>query len=156
MVKYKICYANAKGGIYIFDIFLKYKEKILYVFFGGVTTIVNIVTYSLLTRMVHINNMVSNVLAWIITVLVAYITNKLYVFCSKSLNLMVVLRELTSFLVCRLVTLVIDMVIMYIFINILKINDIITKVISNVVVIIANYIFSKLVIFKKEDRRSEV
>lgn len=136
---------------------MKHKEKIAYVFWGGVTTVINIGTYSLFARIVHLNTMVSNVLAWIITILVAYITNKLYVFNSKSFDMKVVIREFVSFLVCRLASLVLDMAIMYTFINIFKFNDIMVKTASNVVVIIVNYILSKLVIFRqREEEGSEV
>ncbi|MDP4176988.1 MAG: GtrA family protein [Bacillota bacterium] len=136
--------------IKIFDLFLKHKEKIAYVFWGGVTTLVNIGTYYIFAHILHIGTMISTTIAWILAILVAYITNKLYVFNSKSFNANIVIREFISFVICRLLTWGIDLATMYIFVNILKFNDMIIKTLSNVVVIIINYILSKLVIFKNQ------
>lgn len=137
--------------IKIFDLFKKYKEQIAYVFWGGVTTLVNIATFYIVAHILHIGTMISTTIAWILAILVAYITNKLYVFNSKSFNANIVIREFISYVICRLLTLGIDLAIMYIFIDKLKFNDMIIKTLSNVVVIIINYILSKLVIFKKQE-----
>ena len=128
------------------DLFLKYKEVIMYLIFGVLTTLVNIVSFYLLSDIIKLDWSISNVIAWIISVLFAYFTNKKYVFESDTKD---VLKEFTSFIICRIISLGIDMVVMYLFIDILNINNLISKVVANIIVVIANYIFSKFLIFKK-------
>lgn len=137
------------------------KEKILgllkqnrmlisYGIFGVLTTLINIGVYTVSYNKLGISNVVSNIIAWIAGVLFAFITNKIWVFESKSLDLQVLLREFMSFVGCRLVTGVMDLAIMYVSVDIMDWNSTAMKCISNVLVIILNYIFSKLVIFRKE------
>ncbi len=133
------------------SLYKKYKEIINYLIFGGLTTLVSIVTYALFTKLFLINYLISNVLSWIIAVLFAFITNKLFVFESKSKDKKLVTKEMTNFFFFRIVSLGIEMVIMYIFVDLLSINDLITKVIAQVIVILSNYIFSKVFVFKKSN-----
>jgi putative flippase GtrA len=127
-------------------------ETFLYLFFGGCTTLVNILCYSLFTKIIGINYLISNVIAWIIAVSFAYITNKLFVFNSKTNEVSSILIEILSFFTFRLLTGIMDMGIMWVSIDILHFNDLVMKVISNIIVIIMNYIFSKLFIFKKNKK----
>ena len=127
----------------------KYKSLIAYGVFGVLTTLVNIITYNYCYNHLGINNTVSNVLAWILAVAFAYITNKMWVFESKSWQWSVLKREVSAFVSCRLATGVMDIVIMFICVDILKWHAMFMKLLSNVLVIILNYIFSKLIIFKK-------
>ena len=131
------------------ELFFKYKEAILYIFFGGITTLVNIVVYWVMANPLGIDYMISNVAAWVISVLVAFVTNKLFVFESKDFAAKLLLKELALFVGARLFSGALDMGIMYLGIDILKANDLLIKIISNVIVIIVNYILSKLIIFKK-------
>lgn len=124
--------------------FNKSYEVLSYLFFGGCTTLVNIVSFWIL-RVLKMGVYASNTIAWVLSVLFAFITNKLFVFESKG-NL---LKEGLSFFGFRLLSLLFDMGIMYLFIDVLNINDILSKVISNIFVIIINYVFSKIFIFKK-------
>lgn len=126
----------------------KYREVLLYLFFGGCTTLVNIVSFFLL-RLFNLSLYPSNVLAWLLAVLFAYLTNKLFVFESKGKSKKEVTKECLSFFGFRLLSLVFDMGIMYLLINILSWNELLAKVLSNIFVIIVNYLFSKLFIFKK-------
>lgn len=128
----------------------KYKELIMYGIFGVLTTVINIVTYTILYNQLGVSNVVSNVIAWILSVLFAYVTNKIWVFESKSVELKVLLYEMGSFFGCRLATGLLDLAIMYVTVDVLTRNSTLMKCISNVIVIVANYIFSKLVIFKKK------
>ncbi len=132
------------------ELYRKYKETILYLVFGGLTTLINIVTYWLLTKPLGIDFMVSNAIAWAVSVLFAFVTNKLFVFESKGLNAALVVKELVLFVGARLFSGALDMGIMYLFIDILHFNDLLIKVLSNVIVIIVNYVLSKLIIFKKK------
>ena len=126
----------------------KYKESLLYLFFGGLTTLVNIITFMIL-RKLNIDLYVSNVGAWILAVLFAYITNKLYVFESKGKGFINTMKECISFFGFRVLSLLIDMGIIYLMIDLCNINELLSKIVSNVVVIVVNYFFSKIFIFKK-------
>ena len=129
------------------NLYKKYKEIINYLIFGGLTTVVSIVTYALFAKVFYIDYLISNVLSWVLAVLFAYITNKIFVFESKSKKNV---KEITSFFFFRIISLVIEMIILYIFVDMLHIDDLITKIIAQVIVIVANYVFSKVFVFKKD------
>ena len=129
----------------------KYKAPVLYLFFGGVTTVINILVYNLLYYAAGAGNDLSNIISWIVTVAVAYITNKLWVFESRGTEKKTLLREITSFFGCRAATGVMDFAIMHIGVDMLSYPAFLLKIISNIIVIILNYVASKLIIFKKGD-----
>ena len=131
-------------------LFAKYKQTILYLIFGVLSTIVNILTYAFCTRNLNIEFLISNWIAWIVAVLFAYITNKFFVFESKKINIKFLIKELSSFISCRLLSGIIEMILMYTMISLMSLNDFIVKIITNVVVVILNFIFSKLIIFKNK------
>lgn len=135
------------------EVYLKYKEIINYLIFGVLTTAVNIVTYAIFARLFHVDEVVSNIIAQIISILFAYVTNKIYVFESKSTKLKDILREMISFFGCRIFTAVLDTLLFSFMIKILFMNDLIAKCITQVVVIVLNYVFSKLIIFRKKDKK---
>lgn len=128
----------------------KYKEVFLYVIFGVFTTICNIVVYYLCTRIFYINEYSSNIIAWIISVLFAYITNKIFIFKNKEKKFPHLLKESLSFFFFRLISLIIDMASMYLLISFVLLNDLVAKIITNIIVIILNYIFSKFFVFQKK------
>lgn len=130
----------------------KNKEIIMYLIFGVLTTLVNIGTYTISTRIFQIDVYPSNVIAWIFSVLFAYLTNRKYVFNSKANGIKEISKEIFSFYICRVATFLIDMLIMYLMVDMMKIDDLVSKVVVNVVVIILNYIFSKLIIFRKNTK----
>jgi len=127
----------------------KYREVIMYLIFGVLTTLVNILSYIAFTRIFKVDVYVSNVIAWILSVLFAYVTNRKYVFNSKTKTIRATLKEMLSFYTCRLITFGVDMVLMYVMIDLMTINDMVSKVVVSFIIIILNYIFSKLIIFKK-------
>lgn len=132
------------------ELLIKYKEIISYLVFGGLTTIVSLGVYYILTNTIlnpynNIELQISNIVSWIISVTFAYITNKKYVFKSKDRKI----KEMISFYTSRLVTLFIDMIIMFIFVSILNFDDTIIKIISQIIIIILNYILSKFLVFKE-------
>lgn len=137
------------------ELYNKYKEILMYLIFGVLTTVVNIVSYFLLARILHIDTVVSTVIALILSILFAYITNKIFVFESKTNTAKELLKEIISFFGCRAFTGILDVAFMYITVDVFNLNDMIMKIISNIVVIIVNYIFSKLIIFKKDKRKAE-
>ena len=131
------------------NLYKKNKEIINYLIFGGLTTLVSILTYALFAKIFLINYLISNVLSWIIAVMFAFITNKLYVFESKSKDKKIVFKEITNFFFFRIVSLIIEMIIMYVFVDLLSIDDLITKIIAQIIFILFNYFFSKVFVFKK-------
>lgn len=134
----------------ILKLYQRYRSFVLYVFFGVCTTIINIAAYTLCARVFDLGTVPANVVAWILAVTAAYITNKIWVFESKAWTTKTVIYEIMTFAACRIATGVMDLVIMYVSVDLLGCNDIIMKVISNALVIILNFVFSKLVIFKRK------
>ena len=132
------------------DWYRSHQEGMRYLIFGALTTLVNIVAYSILYYVFHINNATSNIIAWIIGATFAYITNKLYVFNSKVNTKIELLKEILYFYGCRLLTLVIDEAIMIVTVDKFGWNALLMKIIANIIVIILNFIFSKILIFKKK------
>lgn len=132
------------------DLWGKYKTIILYLIFGVGTTLTNIVTFYLCTRCFKLNTIGSTVVAWIVSVFFAYVTNRKWVFESKENTRVGIINEIVAFFSCRLVTGIMDVVIMFLLVDVLKFNDMLIKVFSNILVIILNYIASKLLIFKKK------
>lgn len=132
-------------------LYLKYKEIINYFIFGILTTIVSLLTYYILVfTILNPNNAIelqmANIISWITCVTFAYITNRKYVFNSKDKK---ITKEIIKFYSSRLTTLFLDMMIMYIFVTKLQFNDKIIKVIVQILIIILNYILSKILVFKK-------
>ena len=131
------------------ELYLKYKEVINYLFFGGCTFLVSVVSFYLFNKVLFLNEHFSNVLSWILAVLFAYVTNKTCVFESKTTNKKELLKEISSFFTARLLTLGIEELILLIFVNIFKFDAMIVKIFAQVIVILANYVLSKLFVFKK-------
>ena len=131
------------------ELFKKHKDIISYLFFGVLTTAVNVVTYWLCHGLGSVPNVPSTVIAWVAAVAFAFITNKLFVFESKSWAPSVALKEAASFTLCRVGTGVIEVGMMYVFVDLLTFNGTVMKLITNFIVIVLNYVFSKLIIFKK-------
>ena len=134
------------------ELYLKYKEIINYLIFGVLTTIVSVVTYYICVYTIlapdnAVQLQIANVISWIISVAFAYITNRKFVFESKEKNK---IKEASKFVTSRIATLLMDMAIMYVGVTVLRFNDKIMKLISQVVVIVMNYILSKILVFKKE------
>lgn len=126
----------------------KYRSAILYVIFGGFTTLINIIVYYFSSYVGGFDTVSSNIIAWILSVLFAYITNRKWVFESQNDTKKGVMKEISSFFGCRLATGVLDVLIMFISVDILNLNGMLMKCFSNILVIIINYIASKFMIFK--------
>ena len=134
----------------IADWYRKHQEGMRYLIFGALTTIVNIIAYYIFYYIFHIDNAISNVIAWIVAATFAYITNKYYVFNSKVNTKKELLKEIVYFYGCRLLTLIFDEGIMIFTVDKLGWNALLMKIVSNIIVIILNFIFSKILIFKKK------
>lgn len=133
----------------------KYDEIINYLIFGALTTVVTIITYAIFTNTflsakTALDIQIANVLSWIIAVTFAYLTNRKFVFKSKAQGTKRA-KEIINFFLARISSLIIEMLFMYVTVTLLSYNDLICKVIAQVIVIVFNYICSKLIIFKKEE-----
>ena len=131
------------------ELIIKNKEIIKYLIFGILTTLVNILCFYILDK-INIDIYINNTISWIVSVIFAFITNKLYVFESKSLDIKTIFKEGTSFLGARIFSYFVDMGTIYLLFDGLRINKLISKIVSNIIVIIINYIFSKFIFKKKE------
>lgn len=135
----------------LIDLYKKYSEIINYLIVGVLTTLVSIIIYWVFTKLFHVNYMISNIISWIGSVSFAYITNKKFVFKSKCDSEKDVFIEVYQFFKYRVFSLVIDIFLMYLFVEVFNIDDMIAKVIVQFIVIALNYIFSKLFVFKKKE-----
>lgn len=136
----------------LWEFYLKHKEGINYLIFGFLTTILSLMTYYLLTYTVLDPNdflklQIANVISWILGFLFAYVTNRKFVFQSKNKQ---VTGEFLKFLSSRIFTLFLDMGIMYIFVSLMHFDNRLIKLISQGVVIVGNYLLSKLIVFDKK------
>lgn len=133
-------------------------EVIRYLFFGGLTTVVSLVTYALAVYLIaegmepsQMQVQISNVISWVFAVSFAYITNKLFVFNSKSADIKTVMREMVSFVSARVFSLGVEAGWLWISVEIMTMNNMLAKFIGQFVVVVINYFFSKLFIFKKSN-----
>ena len=129
----------------------KYKEMLLYLFFGGLSFIVSIATYALFNVGMNINELIANVLSWIITVMFAFLTNRVWVFQSPTNGVAEFVKQMFVFYSGRVITLVVEEVILLVFITWLGFNSMLVKVVAQVIVILLNYVISKLVVFRKKE-----
>ena len=143
------------------ELYLKYKEIINYLIFGVLTTVVSLATkYLLLFTILDAANafelQVAVVISWIAACLFAYITNRIWVFESKSKE---VLKEIFKFFTARLATLGLEMLIMFIFVTALGLNSnmwvVFWTIVSQVAIIISNYVLSKLIVFKNKEKKEK-
>ncbi len=135
----------------IISLYKKYKEIINYLIVGGFTTIVSMgifygSTLTFLDGNDAIELQIANVLAWIGSVTFAYITNRIFVFESKNPN---IFKEVISFVSSRVVTLLMDMGTMFVLSTLLHINYNFSKIVASVLVVVGNYVISKIFVFKK-------
>jgi putative flippase GtrA len=130
-------------------LYLRHKTLVDYVFFGGLTTAVNYAVYFSLTRLVAMNYMAANAIAWVAAVAFAFVVNKKYVFNSQATGLVPVLREVLLFVAARFSSLGIESGLLYLLVGLARLNDAIVKVVVGFVVVLANYAFSKLIVFRK-------
>ena len=135
-------------------LYLEYKEIINYLIFGVLSTVVNFASYFIFAKLFHIDEVVSSGLSWFCAVLFAYITNKIFVFESKTKTVKAFIKEMMSFFACRVLSgILCDVGTFALMVKVLNINDIIAKIVTQIMVVILNYVLSKLVIFKKKSEK---
>ncbi|MDD6095468.1 MAG: GtrA family protein [Clostridia bacterium] len=138
------------------ELIKKYKEVLMYLIFGGATTFVNWLVYVVMVKAVTDNLTVANAVAWVIAVSFAFVTNKLFVFESKSWKVGTAISEFVKFIAARVATGVIDIFLPSLLFSagldgtVLGIEGAVAKAIASIVVIILNYVFSKLIVFRKK------
>ena len=132
------------------ELFIKYKSFIFYAIFGVLTTVINIAVYWLCRNVLGLANVPGTVIAWVAAVLFAFITNKLFVFDSKDMSMRVFFSEMIRFFLARIATGILEVLIMFIGVDVLHGPSMVLKVITNIIVIIVNYILSKLLVFIKK------
>ena len=133
----------------IINIIKKNKSVILYLFFGACTTAINVICYYLLCHLLEIPTVAGTIISWFVSVVFAYITNSIFVFESKATGFKNKTLEIIEFFLGRVATGVLDTLIMFVTVDLLHYNGVIWKIISNIIVIILNYVIGKW-IFKKK------
>ena len=142
----------------LWELFIKFikSEVFRYLFFGGLTTIVSLGSYFIAARLISgggelstLQAQVANIISWVFAVAFAYITNKIWVFNSKTTAFKDIVREIVSFVGARVFSLLVESGWLALSMELMGMNDFVAKVIGQVVVVVLNYIFSKLFIFKK-------
>ncbi|MDR0591034.1 MAG: GtrA family protein [Candidatus Nomurabacteria bacterium] len=132
------------------ELYRKHQMIIRYLVFGGLATIVSIGSYFIFAKVCHIEEVTSNILSWVCAVLFAYVTNKVFVFESKKSEVKEVIKEMSTFFGMRLVSGLFEIAMFALLVKVFLLNDLVIKVILQFIIVILNYIFSKLVIFKKD------
>lgn len=132
------------------DLLNRYRDVIPYAFFGVCTTLVNMGVYWLCAHPAQLPVVPGTVIAWFLSVLFAYLTNRKWVFHSTAVTRREIRREIVSFYSCRIATGVVDWVCMFVCVDLLHMNDMVIKIAANIVVIVLNYFASKTVVFQKK------
>ena len=132
------------------DMLKKYREVVAYLVFGILTVFINTAVYSICYYILDLSNNISVIAAWLIAVCFAFVTNKFFVFESKELEKSELAREAGLFWSCRIATGILELIMMHIFVDRLGLNGLVMKTVTNVIVIVLNYIASKMLVFKKK------
>ena len=136
------------------ELYKKYKEIINYLVFGGLSTLVNFVSYFIAARIFGIDEVVSSAISWFCAVTFAYITNKIWVFESKTNTAGSFFKEAVMFYLARVASgALCDVGTFALMVKVLHINDVIAKIVTQVMVVIVNYVFSKLIVFRKKKEK---
>ena len=143
---------------FIKEKYIKYKEIVNYLIVGVLTTVVSLGSYYVLVFTIlnpkdGIQLQIANIVSWILAVTFAYVTNRRFVFESKGRN---VVKEATKFYLARASTLLIDMFFMFLFVSIINMDDKIAKIIVQVVILVLNYIFTKVFVFKNSAKNRKM
>ena len=129
---------------------LRYYDVLAYLFFGGLTTVVNYLVYLPCYNWLQISAGVSNMIAWVVAVAFAFLTNKPFVFKSHDWSAKVVMPELTKFVGCRVGSGLLETLILFVAVDCLRWNGNWVKLVTSVLVIVLNYFGSKLLVFQKK------
>ena len=131
-------------------LFVKYRELITYLVFGVLTTVVNYLIYLPCYNLWGLNASVSNVIAWVDAVVFAFVTNKPFVFRSYDWSVKVVVPELSKFVATRIGSGALETAILFLSVDLVGMNGNVWKLLTSVLVVVLNYVGSKLLVFKKQ------
>ncbi len=142
--------------------YIKNKSVLLYLFFGGLTTLVSILTFwlaelfirsdfnvSIFGSMYSVKVVLSNAISWICAVLFAFFTNRIWVFNSPTDSWTGFFKQMAAFFGGRFATFLLETAILVVFVSILDFNEMLMKIIAQLVVLVSNYVISKLIVFRK-------
>ncbi|MBR5995120.1 MAG: GtrA family protein [Eubacteriaceae bacterium] len=132
-----------------------HRRFLAYGFFGTVAIVLYIAVCVLSYKLLGFTNAVSNIISWTVTVFVSFITTKLYVFESKSMEKAVFFIELAKFTCAGILTGMIDLACMYIAVDVMDGPAVIVKAVFNVIVIVLSYVFSRLVVFRRHHEQKD-
>ena len=135
-----------------YPFYAAHKEALLYLFFGGVTTLIDLFAFFLFESVLSLHELLANVLAWFLAVLAAYLTNRVWVFHSKAATPSAYCLEILAFFASRVATLLFAEGVLFVFVTWLALPALPIKIASSVFVVILNYVFSKLLVFRKSDK----
>lgn len=137
-------------GLRLFNGFYRRnKSVLLYIFFGGLTTLISIGSFVLFDSRLGMHTLIANVFSWICAVLFAYVTNRIWVFDSKATGRKVI-GEMVSFFAGRLITLGLEEATLFVFVTVLAFNSTVIKVLAQLLVLVLNYLISKLLVFREK------
>ena len=131
-------------------LFVKYRELITYLVFGVLTTVVNYLIYLPCYNLWGLNASVSNVIAWVVAVAFAFVTNKPFVFRSYDWSVKVVIPELSKFVATRIGSGALETAILFLSVDLVGMNGNVWKLLTSVLVVVLNYVGSKLLVFRKQ------
>lgn len=136
-------------------LYKKHEEGINYLIFGFLAFVLNYILYFIFADAIAMHYMAATGLSWVLTVVFAYWTNRTFVFKSQNKEKASVVREFVSFIGARVATEVLELALMYVLVDLLTVNDKISKLVCQVIVILANYVLSKIWIFKDTSEKAD-
>lgn len=122
----------------------------MYIIFGGLTTLISWISFYICTHPLNISTVASNIISWVLSVAFAYVTNRKWVFGSKTNGFCAIVKEIAQFIAGRLLSMGIETVLLWITVDLYHFNNMMMKVIIGIIVVIINYFFSKRIAFKKK------
>ncbi len=132
--------------------YARHKEALMYLLFGGLTTVINFACFAALTRLLRMEPLAANIIAFVVGVVFAYVTNRIWVFASRARGMGAILRELAAFLTGRVATLGMEELLLWVGIDKLGLDSLVVKTVAVILVILANYVISKWLVFRKPDQ----
>lgn len=136
---------------FAWDMYRKYEEGINYLFWGGVAFVLSMVLFYIFANIMMLDEQIANIITWVICVIFAYLTNRTFVFKSKTTGAKAVTKEFVDFTAARLATLVLENAVLFICIDLFLWHNMLAKLLGQFLVIVSNYVLSKLWIFKKKE-----
>lgn len=138
------------------SIFLKYRELICYVFFGGLTTVVSFSGYFFLNGMLKLHYLAAQIISWIIAVAFAFVTNKRYVFDDNNSEKTAIIKQIIQFYGARLFSFAVETALLALMVDLLSCGEGVSKLIVSLVTIVLNYVTSKLFVFREKRSKSDI